>query len=59
MESSYKIDEGYSEEPMRMESGNDDGAGPDDLPEAVVALNETDRSGGFTRLLSHSGLDLY
>lgn len=50
MENLYKIDEGYSEEPMRMESGIDDGAGPDDLLEGSMALSEIERSGGPTSL---------
>lgn len=48
MESSYKIDEGYSEEPMRMESGiddDDDGIGPNDLLDRVMNISEMEQSG--------------
>ena len=46
-QNSYKIDEGYSEEPMRMESGSEDAASLDELPEAVMTLSEAERSGGL------------
>ena len=54
MDSSYKVDEGYSEDtrsqddtdsPMRMETGGDDMLSAQAIVDTVIALNEGEKSG--------------
>ena len=57
MDHSYKIDEGYSEEPMRTESSMDDGPGLDDLRDGFMALNEVERMGRYDLVLRSSATE--